>query len=196
METSMTAKGKSREELEEMLIKPEGGIRQKAPHDNTDTSPIALTADTTLHAGVIETEVIIYVLETGTAPTGQGSTAKIKGSITTTGSVSGEFKFEAGLPEETSWTQNNNGLGLMIYRKIFRTLMIPPNFNVWIYVEGGIGHTMRILDRRVNFADNPEWMWGFWWWFDSAPENSNYKAYIAWSVKDGMGSQGPGGLHP
>jgi hypothetical protein len=146
--------------------------------------------DVSMHKGVIETEIIVYILGTGARIHTRGSSVKIKGSIKATGIISGEYNIEIDLPENTNWTQNNSGLGLMVSRKIFRTLMIPPNFHVYLYDGSGIAQSRTILDRSVNFADSKKFMQGFWTWPDSSPYDHDFKACVAVSVKDGEGSQG------
>jgi hypothetical protein len=102
------------------------------------------------------------------------------------GLVVSDNRIVVDLPEHTNFANEHNGLGRMVWRRVFRTFQSPPNFHAYIYEEGGAGDTKKILNRAIDFAAeaNNDHQWGFWWWFDSSPQDPNFKAHVAWSVDD------------
>jgi hypothetical protein len=172
----------------QITIKDDEATRGPAPERRKDTKPndVEVAAGSPFHTGRVDTQIIVYIQETGSEPLGHGNEVEIRGSVTTSGLVVSDNRIEVDLPEHTNFANENNGLGRMVWRRVFRTFQFPPNFHAYIYEEGGAGTTKKILNRAVDFAAQPnnDFQWGFWWWPDSSPQDPNFKAHVAWSVDD------------
>jgi len=145
----------------------------------------AAAAGAPLHTGRVMTRLHIYILETGSEPFGHGSEVEIRGSVKTYGAWQSDNPISKDLPEQTNFISENNGLGKLIWFKEFKTFLHPPDFQAYIYEEGGAGTTKKILSRAVNFAEQPnDRQWGFWTWYDDSPQDPNFKAYVAWTIED------------
>lgn len=179
------ARGKAK--TVEITVK-EASERGPAPQRKDDGVQTAAAdgAGSPLHTGRVDTQILIYILETGSEPFGHGTEVEIRGSVTTSGMVVSDNRIAVDLPEHTNFSSENNGLGRMVWRRVFRTFRYPPNFHAYIYEEGGAGDTKKILNREIDFAaeNNNDHQWGWWTWFDSSPQDPNFKAYVAWSVDD------------
>ncbi|KAI9772503.1 MAG: hypothetical protein M1840_000708 [Geoglossum simile] len=170
------ARGKAK--TVEITIK-DAGERGPAPQRKDDIAQTNAAADgSPFHTGRVDTQIIIYIPETGSEPLGHGTDVEIRGSVATSGLIAREDRVVADLHEQTNFVSENNGLGRMVWRGVFRTFQFPPNFHAYIYEEGGIGETKMILNRAINFAEesNNDHQWGFWTWFDSSPQDANFKA--------------------
>lgn len=137
------------------------------------------------HRRKITTQVLLYIQETGSEPAFGGSNVEIKGEVNIFGTATAKYRIDVSLPEHTNFKNEHNGLGRMIFRVVVPTIREPPNFSAYLYEEGGAADTKKILNRTVDWATaDDKQLWGWWVWRDVAPQNDNFKAFLAWSVDD------------
>ena len=137
------------------------------------------------HRRKITTQILLYIQETGSEPAFHGRQVEIKGEVKTWGTATATYPIDIRLPEKASFTNENNGLGRIIFRVVVPTIREPPSFSGFLYEEGGPGDTRRLLNRTVDWASTDDkLLWGFWWWRDVSPQDGNFKAFLAWSVDD------------
>src|SRR2546421_9113065 len=89
----------------EITIKDVGAERGPAPQHKDDIVQTAAAADggTPFHTGRVDTEIIIYIQETGSEPLGHGTEVEIRGSVRTSGLVVSDNRIEVDLPEHTNF---------------------------------------------------------------------------------------------